>query len=88
MVLIELSNGMKLVAEQNTDPNFSKEIFIGISDGEMWYQDLAIIRPTYEFDRNGDTKWNDDEFEVLVYADKDDEDYTNRFVVGMYKGGI
>ena len=41
----------------------------------VWNQDLAIVR--FVADQNGN------EFEVLVYADKDSEDYTDQFRIGL-----
>lgn len=39
------------------------------------HQDLVIVR---HLD-------NGNKFEVIVYADKDDEDYTNKFEIELYK---
>lgn len=53
----------------------------------VWYQDLAIVRNAYTY--NGDTvEWKDEEFEVLVYSDKDNEDFTHDFSIGIYHGGV
>ena len=85
-VSIPLSNGKKLVAEVNPDGDF-KEIYIGIEDnGGAWWQDLAIVREDYY--------WNDDEYgiipmpgryEVLVYSDCNNEDWTDSFQIGEYE---
>lgn len=85
---IPLPSGYHLVAEQNTDPMFSNELFIGITDGNgVWWQDLAIVRNAYQYE--GDKVcWKDEEFDVLVYSDKDNEDFTHDFTVGLYHGGI
>lgn len=85
-IVIDLPNGYKLVAEQNSDPNFSKEIFVGVIDPNgVWNQDLAIIRPSYKYD--GDTPvWSQDKFDILVYADKDNEDFTDDFTVELFQG--
>ena len=37
-----------------------------------------VLIPTYP------TVVNEDKFEVLVYANKDDEDYTNKFIIEQY----
>ena len=76
-IIIELQNGLKLAVEQNQDPNFSKEIYVGVIKDNVWYQDLAIVRPAAD--------QNDDAFEVLVYADKDSEDYTDQFRIGLFQ---
>lgn len=88
-IIIDLPNGMKLVAEQNNNPNFKNEIFIGVmKDDGVWYQDLAIVRNSYYYNKNGEVVWADDRFNVLVYADKDDKDFTDYFAIGLYHGGI
>jgi len=81
---IDLFNGYKLVAEQNTDPKYSREMFIGIMDRDsVWCQDLAVIRSSYHYD--GDSiVWSDHQFDVLVYGDKDNEDFTNDFSIGLW----
>ncbi len=81
---IELSNGLKLVAEQNPDPQYSKELFIGIVNADgVWCQDLAIVRSSYRYDGDN-VVWNNEQFDVLVYGDKDNEDFTDDFTVGLY----
>lgn len=88
-IKISLQNGYSLVVEQNSDPEYAKEVYIGIEDKEgAWCQDLAIVRNAYEIDNNLKVKWKDDEFEVLVYGDENSEDYTDAFKIGLYKGGI
>lgn len=86
---IPLPNGYFLVAEQNTDPSYLNEIFIGITDGNgVWWQDLAVVRNAYEIGDDYKIHWKDEEFDVLVYSDKDNEDFTHDFTVGLYHGGI
>lgn len=75
----QMQNGLKLAAgcavKQNQGQNFSKEIYVGVIKDNVWYQDLAIVRSVAD--------QNDNEFEVLVYADKDSEDYTDQFRIGL-----
>lgn len=86
---IPLPNGYYLVAEKNTDPNYLNEIFIGITDGNgVWWQDLAVVRNAYEIGDDYEIRWKDEEFDILVYSDKDNEDFTHDFTVGLYHGGI
>lgn len=82
---IELPNGYKLVAEQNTDPQYSREMFIGIVDhAGVWHQDLAVVRSSYHY--VGDKiVWNDKQFDILVYGSEDNEDFTDDFTVGLYE---
>ena len=83
-IVIPLGNGYNLVAEQNTDSDFNKEIFIGINKGETYFQDLCIVRPTYIFKKN-EVLFNDDEFEMLIFGDAGREDYTHKFTVPLYE---
>lgn len=87
-IAIELPKGLKLVAEQNVNPEYQNEIYVGIetSDG-IWHQDLAVIRNAYFIDDNLVVNWNPYKFEILVYANKDDEDYTNKFSVELRDDG-
>lgn len=82
-IVIPLANGYKLVAEQNTDSEYNKEMFIGIeTETGVYWQDLAIIRPTYTFDNNN-VKFSSDTFEILVFGDEKREDYTDKFTVPL-----
>lgn len=88
-IVIHLPNGFDLVAEQNTDPNYPNEIFIGITDGNgAWWQDLAIVRNAYTYNSNLDVIWKNEEFEALVYSDKDNEDFTHKYSIELYHGGV
>lgn len=80
---IELSGGYKLVAEQNTDPQYSREMFIGIVDSNgVWYQNLAVVRSSYRYE-DDKVVWNDKQFDVLVYGSEYDEDFTEDFTIGL-----
>lgn len=83
-IVINLSNGFRLVAEQSQVPEFRNEIYVGIeTDDGVYYQDLAVIRNAYSINENLRVVWNPDILEVLIYADKNDEDYTNKYSVGI-----
>lgn len=81
MIKIPVGNGVNIVAEQSSDPNFTREIYIGlVNDNDMWLQDLAIVRQKYEVPKDECVvNYVDREYEVLVYSDKDDEDFTHKF---------
>lgn len=93
-IKIKLPNGYFLVAEQNTDPSFRNEIYVGITDGNgVWWQDLAVVRPAYKLRQKqlgleNEIEWSNDKFEVMVYSDAGDEDYTHKFDIGLWHGGI
>lgn len=82
---IELPNGYKLVAEQNTDPQYSREMFIGIVDAAgVWWQDLAVVRSSYHYDGEN-IVWDDKQFDVLVFGNEDNEDFTEDFSIGLHE---
>ena len=86
-IAIQLANGYKLVAEQNVDESYSKEIFVGITNGEgSWLQDLAIIRPSYEIE-DLKVQWKEDQFDVLVFGNEYEEDFTEEYHIGLHKEG-
>lgn len=89
-IMIDLPNGYKLVAEQNTDPSYPYEMFIGLKDRNgFWHQDLAVVRNLYSYGEDLDEPlWDENVMEVLVYGDENSEDYTNRFKIGIYHDEI
>ncbi len=81
-IVIPLDNGYKLIAEQNTG-EFDKEFYIGVeTESGAYIQDLVIVLPTYTF-KDESVKFDSDKFEMLVFADSESEDYTNKFVVPL-----
>ena len=81
-IVIPLDNGYKLIAEQNTG-EFDKEFYIGVeTETGAYIQDLAIVRPTYTF-KDESVKFDSDKFEMLVFANNESEDYTDKFVVPL-----
>lgn len=81
-IAIDLPNGLKLVAEQNQDPNFRNEIFVGIENGDgVWLQDLVIIRNAHSTNNIFGVAWYPNLMEVLVYAD----DYTDKYAIDIRK---
>lgn len=84
-IVIPLTNGFSLVACRNDDPNYDRELYVGIVDGDgVWYQDLAVVRQAYQIG-DEDIEWKDKEFNVLVYGDKMSEDYTHSFDISLYE---
>lgn len=88
-IVIDLLDGVRLVAEQNSTQEFQNEIYIGIesTDG-VWYQDLAVVRNAYSVNNDLSIVWNPNVIEVLVYADEHDEDYTNKFSINVIPEGL
>lgn len=82
---IRLPNGYKLVAEQNSDSQYSREIFVGIETADgAWHQDLAVIRSSYHYD-DGEILWDDKRFDVIVYGSEYNENFTEEFTIGLYE---
>ena len=81
-LIIPLPSGNNLVVSQNRDQEYEKEIFVGLVDNRgCWFQDLAVVRNAYDIDENFRVVWKKGQMEVLVYADKFDEDYTHKFFI-------
>lgn len=72
-----------LVVEENPDPSF-KEFFVSLEDKNgNCLQDIAVIGQDYSISSSLDIVPKD-QIRVLVYGDKDNEDYTDKFVIGLY----
>ena len=87
---INLGGGLKLVAERNSDSSYDREIFIGLENNGVWSQDLALVRPEYTYAKDehneyGSILWRNDLFEVLVWGNPNNEDWTNSFQIGKYE---
>ena len=92
-VSVLLPNGFSLVAEASNDPSYPYELYVGIlgNDG-VWYQDLAVVRNAYHYEDDNKTVYgpvyDEDKYEVLVFGNENDEDYTESFEIGHHHGGI
>ena len=82
--VIPLSNGYSIVSERNTG-EFNQELYVGIEDSTGAYvQDLVVVRPTYTF-KDNNVVFDSDKFEILVFGDADQEDYTEKFTVPLHQ---
>ena len=80
-VVIPLDKDRSLVAVKNSDPEY-KEIIVFLQKEGSVYQDLAVVRERYCFSKDSVNPIPvKGEYEVLVYADPQSEDYTERFQV-------
>lgn len=79
----------KIVAEidDRNSPEIPPEMIICICDKDnRVIQDVCLVRPHYEFDRKTmEWKTDNDFVDCLVWSDSDDEDYTHKHVIGVYK---
>ena len=74
-----------LVAEKGADNNY-REIYLSLEDKNgVWLQDLAIVGQQYHYDTN-DGVVHDKGIDVKVYADCDNEDFTDEFRISIYEG--
>ena len=87
-LLIQLGN-KKIVAEidDNNTPEIPPELCVYLQDEDgAVIQDICLVRPHYDIDRKTkEFKTNNDFVDCLVWGDSDDEDYTNKFVVGIHE---
>lgn len=82
-ISVPVGNGKTITAEIGEDHDY-KEIYVGVTEGDCWLQDLAIVRNAYETTKDLEVKQLD-YAEVLVYGDANDEDYTKRFEVDYHE---
>lgn len=72
---IELNNGYNLVVDINDwSDEYPKEFCIYVEKDNVITQDIAIIRESIT---------DNNKIQTLIYADKDDEDYTNSFNIDI-----
>lgn len=78
----------KIVAEIYDDgPEIPPEMTVRIcNENDVIVQDVCLVRPHYEFNKKTMEFETDNDFiDCLVWADSDDEDYTHKHVVAIYK---
>jgi len=79
----------QIVAEidDRNQPEIPPEMIICIRDKDgRIIQDVCLVRPHYEV-KHGTMEFAtyDDVLDCLVWADSDDEDYTHKHIIGVYK---
>lgn len=73
---IPLANGAEIVMQQyQMDRNYPPEIAICLWKDGVCIQDICLVRP-------GENRLDT---EVLVWSEKDQEDYTHRFIIEQYE---
>ena len=78
----------KIVAEiYNNDPGIPPELCVYLQDEDgSIIQDICLVRPYYEYNQlSGDFDVNNEFVDCLVWGDSDDEDYTDRFTIGIHE---
>lgn len=86
---IELPIGnKKLIAFVNDwEDEMPNEIFISIADeNDRIVQDICMVREHYHYtQKNGEFEIDSSLIDCKVWADSDNEDYTNEFCIGIYE---
>ena len=73
-----------LVAEKGIDNNY-REIYLSLEDKNgVWLQDLAIVGQQYHYDEELNVV-NDRGIDVKIYADSNNEDFTDESGVNIYE---
>lgn len=80
---IPIAYGLRIAVSKDNPRDGIEQLFISIETEEgEWHQDICCVRP--HWDVLEDTI-NTGLIDCMVYADSDDEDYTNKYVVGIYR---
>ena len=79
----------KIVAEidDSNQPEIPPEMIICICDtNNRIVQDVCLVRPHYDINRKTmEFETNNDFVDCLVWADSDNEDYTHKHIIKIYK---
>ncbi|MBQ6148517.1 MAG: hypothetical protein IJI83_03110 [Oscillospiraceae bacterium] len=81
---VQVDEDTKIVAESDVALGFNEIAVYLLKNGVVW-QDLAIVRQAYVYGDNDEIIHKPGQYEVLVYGNPDDEDFTNRFLISEYK---
>ena len=86
---IEVAIGDKKIVAFVNDwaDGMPKEIFISLVDSnDMIVQDICMVREHYHYNKNsGEFEIDDSFIDCRVWADSDNEDYTDEFTIGVYE---
>lgn len=85
MERIEMDLGFAtLVVERGADKDY-REVIVSLEDKNgVWLQNIAVVGQKYRY--NDDYEIIQDKgINVLVYADANNEDYTNKFKIDIYE---
>lgn len=81
---IEIDLGFATLAvDKSIDPYSPREIYVSLEKNGLLLQDLVIITQKERYEE-GELVYEEG-IRVLVYADENNEDYTNEFNIGIYK---
>lgn len=80
-IRINLDYNLELVADLYNHDGEHPEINVYIEKDGMIYQDICLVRPH----ENEMCEQETNLIDCIVWGDKDDEDYTHKFVIGIYE---
>ena len=81
--IIKIDLGFAKLVIDKGDPLF-REVVIGLESPSGDWQDIAVVNQTTTT-RHGEMAY-DDSVSVYVYADEQQEDFTDKFIIGLYDG--
>lgn len=85
-IRINLGENLELVAELYNHDGNHPEITVYIEKDGVIHQDICLVRPFEQFhSKTMEFETRKDFVECLVWGDSDDEDYTDRHVIGIYE---
>lgn len=79
LIVIELADGIKLIAEQNVDP-YKDEITVYL-DKKDSIQDLVMVLLSDTFDDNANRVPSTENISIKVFADSNNEDFTDEYTI-------
>lgn len=79
LIVIELADGIKLIAEQNVDP-YEDEITVYL-DKKDSIQDLVMVSLSDTFDDNANRVPSTENISIKVFADSNNEDFTDEYTI-------
>ena len=74
-IRINLDKNLELVAELYNHDGEHQEIVVYIEKNMLVHQDICLVRHNEE----------DGDIECITWSDCEDEDYTHKFKIGIYK---
>ena len=80
-IRINLDSNLELVAELYNHDGNHPEIIIYIKKDGLIHQDICLVRPH----ENAQCVQETNNIDCIVWGDKDSEDYTSKYVIGIYE---
>lgn len=82
---VPIGNKKIIVFVDDWQDDMPKEIFVSLADSNnRVIQDICMVREHYHYNKNeGEFEIDDSFIDCKVWADSDNEDYTDEFVIGV-----